>query len=79
MVGVACPRDWSPGVPGGEVAAALPDITSRVISAWPPLAFAAAFELILRLVRSTDSSQAGDALVDPGDADLMARAIELVE
>jgi hypothetical protein len=62
-----------------NVAAALPDITSRVISAWPPLAFAAAFELILRLVRSTDSNQAGEALVDPGDADLMARAIALVE
>lgn len=62
-----------------NVASALPDITSRLISAWPPVAFAAAFEIILRLVRNTDSNPAGVALVDSGDADLMARATELVE
>ncbi|PRX48702.1 uncharacterized protein DUF2637 [Prauserella shujinwangii] len=34
-----------------NVAAAEPDLVSRLVAAWPPLAFAVSFELVLRLVR----------------------------
>lgn len=35
-----------------NVAAAGPDLVSRLVSAWPPFAFAVTFELVLRLVRT---------------------------
>ncbi|MFI9454445.1 DUF2637 domain-containing protein [Amycolatopsis sp. NPDC052450] len=40
-----------------NVAAAGPDLASRLVAAWPPLAFALAFELVMSLVRQVDASQ----------------------
>jgi nucleotide-binding universal stress UspA family protein len=39
-----------------NVAAAGSDLASRVVSAWPPVAFAVTFELVLRLVRTNDTT-----------------------
>lgn len=50
-----------------NVAAAGPDLVSKLVAAWPPLAFATAFELVLRLVRGTDTSTPGDDLTARDD------------
>lgn len=47
-----------------NVAAAGPDLVSRLIAAWPPLAFATAFELVLRLVRATRPGPVDDEPTD---------------
>ncbi|MGH4017507.1 MAG: DUF2637 domain-containing protein [Pseudonocardiaceae bacterium] len=42
-----------------NIAAAEPTVTARLIAAWPPLAFAAAFELLLQQRRTTAPDRAG--------------------
>jgi hypothetical protein len=39
-----------------NVAAAGPDLVSKLVSAWPPLALAVAFELVVTLARPTSTS-----------------------
>lgn len=43
-----------------NVANAGDDLVSRLVAAWPPLAFAVTFELVLRLVRTGDKQLATD-------------------
>ncbi|PXY25130.1 hypothetical protein BAY59_24190 [Prauserella coralliicola] len=68
-----------------NVAAAGPDLTSKVIAAWPPAAFTIAFELVLRLVRVTTQPDTIAAQVpenqtsgEPGEGDLVDRAARFV-
>lgn len=50
-----------------NVAAAGPDVVSRIVAAWPPLSFATSFELVLRLVRSTAATPGGAPPGEPCD------------
>ena len=50
-----------------NVASAGSDLVSRLVSAWPPVAFAVTFELVLRLIRSATATPSPTPPGDPGD------------
>ena len=67
----ALPRHW-PRTANSE-----PTALGRIVTAWPPLAFAVSFELLVIVLRDganrTSPAAGGGASPDEGGADLVAR------
>jgi hypothetical protein len=76
-----------------NVAAASPDLISRFVAAWPPLAFAVSFEHVIHLLRGPRTrsglqagilgggvvDDAGEPVVNSDDTDVREHARELIE
>lgn len=63
----------------GNVASADPTLAARVIAAWPPVAFALAYELLLGLIRPRAAESGGEPAPRAGAAaGLEERARELI-
>jgi len=54
----------------GNVASAEPALAARLVAAWPPVAFALSYELLLALIRPTPTGHADEDAerLDPADA-----------